>query len=715
MKNHLKGIYDKKINGWELLSRLWQLLFPIKFLIVVIMVSFVAMLVPNQAHDMYNSFNSTFNNAGELVGSISEKKHIANYTIAIVLWSLVIWYSGRIILQLLKINLPFGPRIQNYIKWVPRILGLMPYILTFIALSTSEISNKKLLIFYPVLALIYFLFVIFRKYIFSLQDDAIRYNPRGCKFTKLPLRSQRVIYGAYLLALLFFVLLFLPPEWQIAAFFQPATIIIIGFILFSMIGMMVFYFDYPYRLPIFWIIVIVTGIFSLFNNNHHVRTIRHSENMVAMRPEMESHLKEWLLVHQNDFQELDSIPLYIIAAEGGGIRGLNWTAGVLQQLQSKIPHFYEHVYAVSGVSGGAVGSLFFHSYYNDVSIDIQKGNVSDEVRQAELKKFQEIISADYLSGVSGALIGPDMLQRFLPFPVPYFDRARWLEDNLSKEYFKQTGHHTLDDPFLSVTGQKGQTVFYINSTVVETGQKAVLSNLKLDPEYFPNVIDLHEITAVDFPVKTAGLTSARFPYITPPGTIRSQDGENWGNLVDAGYYENTGIETALQISYQMSDLINDAAALKDIPEAFLRKLQPTVLFIKNDDNEIGNEASSEFLLDVLAPPNAFINTWAKRGNTTAKNSQLYGARVEPKIAFMSFELDRKTGGKNLTIPLGWFLSDLSKKEFETQALLLSDTSQKAKHRIITDKALRNYQNFQKIQNMLHKDSPSSAVLHKEAN
>ena len=702
MKNQLKEIYDKniKVNGWKLLSHLWQLLFPIKFLIVVIMVSFVAMLIPNQAHDMYNSFNSTFNQSGELMGSLSEKTHIINYTIAIILWSLVIWYSARVMLQLLKINIPYGPRIQNYIKWVPRILGIMPYLLTFIALSTSEISNHILLILYTLLAVIYLLFVIFRNKIFNLQEAHIRYNPRGSKFLSLPIRTQRIIYGAYFLAFVILLLLFLPPEWQIAAFFQPATIIIIGFILFSMIGMMIFYFDYPYRLPIFWIIMIVMCVFSLFNNNHHIRTIENSENRVSMRPEMETHLQDWLLFHQDEFKNLDSIPIYIVAAEGGGIRGLNWTAGVLQQLESKLPHFYDHVYAVSGVSGGAVGALFFHSYYNDVALEMNNNKLSDEVSKAELKKFQEIISADYLSGVTGALIGPDMVQRFLPFPVSYFDRARWLEDNWSSEYFEQTGHHTLDDPFLSVTGQQGQAIFYINSTIVETGQKAILSNIQLNENYFPEIIDLHKLTGRDVPVKTAGLISARFPYITPPGTVKDKNGNDWGNLVDAGYYENTGIETALQVSYQLSDLINNSNAMKNIPNDYRKKLQPTIIFIKNDNTEVSNAPSSDFMLDVLAPPNAFINTWAKRGNATVRNSELYGARVQPKIAFISFELDRKTGGKNLTIPLGWFLSDISKKEFETQTLLLSDTTLKTKDRIITEKASHNYKSFQKLARLL---------------
>lgn len=702
MKNQLKEIYDKniKVNGWKLLSHLWQLLFPIKFLIVVIMVSFVAMLIPNQAHDMYNSFNSTFNNAGELMGSLSEKTHIVNYTIAIILWSLVIWYSARIMLQLLKINMPYGPRVQNYIKWVPRILGIMPYLLTFIALSISEISNKILLLLYAFLAIIYLAFVIFRHKIFNLQEASIRYNPRGSRFTELPIRTQRIIYGAYFLATLILLLLFLPPEYQIATFFQPATIIIIGFILFSMAGMMIFYFDYPYRLPIFWIIMIVMGVFSLFNNNHHIRTIENSENMVSVRPEMETHLQDWLIYHQEEFEKLDSIPIYIIAAEGGGIRGLNWTAGVMHQLESELPNFYEHVYAVSGVSGGAVGALFFHSYYNDVALEMDHNNASNEIREAELKKFQEIISADYLSGVSGALIGPDMLQRFLPFSVSYFDRARWLEDSWSSEYFDQTGHHTLDDPFLSVTGQEGQAVFYINTTVVETGQKAILSNLQLNENYFPEVVDLHKITGTDVPVKTAGLISARFPYITPPGTVKDKNGNDWGNLVDAGYYENTGIETALQVSYQLSDLINKPKAMPAISMSYRKKLQPTVIFIKNDNTEMNNSASSDFMLDILAPPNAFINTWAKRGNSTVRNSQLYGARVQPKIAFISFELDRNTGGKNLTIPLGWFLSDISKKEFEKQTVLLSDTTLKTKARIITEKATHNYKSFQKLQSIL---------------
>ncbi len=54
-------------------------------------------------------------------------------------------------------------------------------------------------------------------------------------------------------------------------------------------------------------------------------------------------------------------PVFIIAAEGGGIYAASAAATMLAILQDAVPEFSEHVFAISGVSGGAIGAAIFRA------------------------------------------------------------------------------------------------------------------------------------------------------------------------------------------------------------------------------------------------------------------------------------------------------------------------------------------------------------------
>ena len=108
-------------------------------------------------------------------------------------------------------------------------------------------------------------------------------------------------------------------------------------------------------------------------------------------------------------------PLFIVATEGGGIRAAYWTATVLGELQDKNPTFASHVFAISGVSGGSLGALVFDALLAEPNPEKFKG------------KARDILGQDFLSPALASMLYPDFVQRFLPFPVPHFDRARALE------------------------------------------------------------------------------------------------------------------------------------------------------------------------------------------------------------------------------------------------------------------------------------------------
>jgi hypothetical protein len=52
----------------------------------------------------------------------------------------------------------------------------------------------------------------------------------------------------------------------------------------------------------------------------------------------------------------------------------------------------------------------------------------------------------------------------------------------------------------------------------------------------------------DFRLSTIATMSARFPIISPPGTLRNQDGNTVDRIVDGGFFENDGLATAADIA-----------------------------------------------------------------------------------------------------------------------------------------------------------------------
>ena len=62
-----------------------------------------------------------------------------------------------------------------------------------------------------------------------------------------------------------------------------------------------------------------------------------------------------------DLEVYDEYPVYIVAAQGGGMYAADQTAIFLSRLQDNCPAFRNHLFAISAVSGGSVGAATFVS------------------------------------------------------------------------------------------------------------------------------------------------------------------------------------------------------------------------------------------------------------------------------------------------------------------------------------------------------------------
>jgi hypothetical protein len=161
-------------------------------------------------------------------------------------------------------------------------------------------------------------------------------------------------------------------------------------------------------------------------------------------------------------------PVFIVAASGGGLYAAHHAATVLSRLQDQCPSFAQHVFAISGVSGGSVGGALFSSLakkhaQNGEHIDCLAGERPNGARSRRPhrrgasaratgsggtfeQRINQFLDTDFLSPVLGAALFPDAVQRFFPAVTSRFDRARAFESTLAGAWSKLYPEET-DNPW----------------------------------------------------------------------------------------------------------------------------------------------------------------------------------------------------------------------------------------------------------------------------
>ena len=97
------------------------------------------------------------------------------------------------------------------------------------------------------------------------------------------------------------------------------------------------------------------------------------------------------------------------------------------RMQDLCPNFAQHVFAMSSVSGGSLGAAVFAGLTRSQcrqqrcqAVPRQAGRPRATSRRAPTPSCHAICSRRWC----GAALFPDFLQRFIPWPLPAFDRAR---------------------------------------------------------------------------------------------------------------------------------------------------------------------------------------------------------------------------------------------------------------------------------------------------
>ncbi len=649
------------LNFFEILRHLW-------FLILFLIIGFFVLNNVDQAVDTIT----------DVITRRGSSQSFFLY-VSITVFALSVWYSARTMLFLAEVHYENPTAIIKINKWLPRLMGVFAYLSLFILLLHLRSENLNMLkeqgidnqlkgsintilsaanyhIAWTVLwAAGYLFFVIFRRW----HAPDTRFSPDGNDIKKLS-RSTRLAIGIIIPLVVAFIFMFCFRSLgsSLARNIGAVNVILFALSVYTILGMVTLYFQNHYKLPFVLFIFLAVAGFSYFNNNHQVR-LTGDAAQVSRRPTIKTAFTSWIESRAIDSTEY---PVFIVAAEGGGIRAAFFAAYTLALLDMQYPQFKDHVFAISSVSGGSLGAALYCALVADAA---KKHEPPDSVAARTERFLQE----DFLAPLNSAFVFSDFVQKILPVDFNYLDRARWLEDSWSDAYHQHTGENTFERPLFDLYTDATNNVphLFANSTHVESGRKAVYSDLDVNAdttEYFKNDIDLAALAGRPVALRTVASMSARFPFLTPAATLQSH-GKDSANFVDGGYADNSGLGTAVSITNILNTLKDSLPGIKYTVH---------VIQLKNSA-EHKEPKPLTGIYEMRTVLSAFYNSWDNDVNRVMKNAKSYFYFSKAGGEFIPLTLNRTVG----VMPLGWDLSELAYKRMSAQVnLTVKDGTEKIK-------------------------------------
>lgn len=463
--------------------------------------------------------------------------------------------------------------------------------------------------------------------------------------------EQRLIFIFSFISLAAFIgLLFVHPT-LIANKVGAISIIAMSLGIFVVIFSTIYHWGIEFKIPTLTVLICILFISSFFNwnDNHRIRQLATSANRTL--PPIEESFREWFEPRKNDQKYRGKpYPIYLVSAQGGGIFAAYHAATALSKIQDSFPSFSQHIFAISSVSGGSLGAAAFSSLVKENIEDVDR-NKLEKIEP----KARALFGENLLSPLLSMGLFPDFVQRFLFFPIYQWDRARGLEIAFEEAWNKtQSDRNPLRDSYYAHWNpQKTAPALVLNATEVETGEPLRISPFLISlPQGDENIFDRPDI---DFRLSTAAGISARFPFVTPVAWYAKNSAKF--RLADGGYFDNSGVSTALDIGRTLQKL-------KKYPDEF----EIIYISIVNLPNRSSTgKVKTEGLNEVGSPIRTVFNVRSARSKNIVKQAK-YLLNDESgdafKFKFRNIYLDKQTD--NGELPLGWLLSLASRNAIDKQ-------------------------------------------------
>lgn len=655
------------VRLWRSAKRLYQFLLPLRFSFLALLVIAFAFMISDQGFDIIA-------NLAEDDPTGAEPSHDGQrigYIVGVVFLALQTWYWSR---QLLHVKpaegKPHASEFPLLTTWLPRLLGALAFVIAVAALwrvaARYEVPEpvrelRKMGVILGILLIAFLGFTIWRrKQISESTDEELSFAQRGWS-TKLFMAVSVALALALFVWSTFFV--------QSTVIIGSAAVVLLAFALSVPIGSVLVWLGIRAGVPMLTALLVWAMLISPLTDNHVVETL---PGDVAARPEIGVAFERWFERLDREHPTADGAhPVILVATEGGGIRAAYWTAAVLTSLTDTIPTFSEHTFAISAVSGGALGSTVYDALLvRRSATTVRLDDHTPQMNEHRSLRFaaRQMLSHDSLAPTLAAMTQPDLAQRFVPLPI-FPDRARALEGGWERAWRESVAvrggppDDTFAGGFLAMMRGREDRFpsLFLNGTIVETGQRIVASNLHVDNDdgyQLADAVDLFEAVGGDLRVSTAVDNSTRFTYVSPAGTLRrgkSGDGgsplrcapgKRCEHVVDGGYFENSGSTT-------VGDVLEVMARSK-----YASRIRPHVIFIQFAMEKPAEIASIRFGNEVLSPVRALL---AVRGSHASLAAEELQEDVGP-ANYTAFQLIQR----DAVFPLGWLLADRTRNLMDEQ-------------------------------------------------
>ena len=396
-----------------------------------------------------------------------------------------------------------------------------------------------------------------------------------------------------------------------------------------------------------------------------------SRQVLSAYPALEESFKTWLGEREADrrtFKAHDkSYPVLIVSVQGGGIFAASAAATLLSRLQDKCDGFARHVFAISGVSGGAVGAAVFHSM-----MDANDGKAAG--CRTERPGQDRSAAKDGLTARTAAVILDDHLSPLLGvLPADLLglqqDRAAALESSLIRSVNDHGKVRSLREPFSRHwTSAPGAPALLLNATWVETGFRVAfapfaLGGMRDGTLYAFGDRELAGPGLAGISVARAAVVSARFPGVVPAFSVRKttqgSDGatvQRW-NFVDGGYADASGSMTALEVYKALESF--EAAKDVDLRLVVLTEARPKTKFATLTGTispDLVAPANTLLSVGDLVSRQAVMRTLAETDGNNIKELRRRSSRAQngydDKWKAALIEIDRQS----FSLALGWNIS-----------------------------------------------------------
>jgi hypothetical protein len=310
------------------------------------------------------------------------------------------------------------------------------------------------------------------------------------------------------------------------------------------------------RPPVIFTLLAASVLIPGFIDLHAMRTV---PGVLPLRPTLAQHWQAWQAACGPATRPV------VVAISGGAARAALWGAAVLAEIDRQAAGQDAAIFAVSTVSGGSLGAAAYLSV-RAVSPPGEAGTAAAcqlaPGLQARFKTYAEelgaadaigpLLAGFVLSDVPRSLIG--WAPALLGAPMRGGDRAAALERAFEANAAR-AAHHAglrplpLDTPYLSLAGP-AMPLWIGIATERDTGGRVLVTQVRgsdrqgTDQDWpFEGAADLLAQLGTDIPASTAVNATGRFPFLEPSGVT-----PNGLALIDGGYYDQSGMETALELA-----------------------------------------------------------------------------------------------------------------------------------------------------------------------